>query len=420
MPNTEDRSHAITHSNDALETPGPVIGDVISVEVGDPIAGGQCIARSNGQVVFVRDAIPGELVDVQITGIGKRGSFLRGDVVSVSQASEHRVEPPCALARECGGCDWQHVDIAFQRELKKRVVIDAMRRTGGVTNIGSTTLADAVSVEPLDSGDGLHWRTRMRYAVTDSGTVGLRAARSHTIIPASNCPLAVNEISSTVPAELPMSDPALAAGSVIAARSNTDQTFVGPADSDAALVERVRDRNFTVAARGFWQVHPHAAETLVEAVLEFAAITPGERVIDLYSGVGLFAAFLAEATTLTGRVDAVEGDKVASEQGRRNLADLAWVHHHRAPVERWLAGGHRSHADVIVLDPPRSGAGKDVAVAVARRRPRAIVYVACDPVALARDTKYLAARGYALTGFRAFDLFPMTKHIESVALFTRE
>ena len=395
------------------------IGDVVTVMVGDPVAGGQCIARADGQVVFVRDAIPGEVVDVQITGSGKRGAFLRGDVVEVREPSEHRVEPPCAIAHECGGCDWQHVDVDFQRELKARVVVDAMRRTGGVSTVAGMPINEAVCVEAISDGDGLHWRTRMRYAVADDGLVGLRAARSHKVIPASDCPLAVTAISDAITPELPTDGGRPGTDTLVAAASSSGEVAIVDPHDRGTLTERVRDRKFEVATTGFWQVHPQAPTTLVDAVLELAAVTPGETVLDLYSGVGLFAAFLAEAVTLTGRVDAIEGDKVASKLGRSNLGDLPWVHHHCAPVERWLHGGHRSHADVVVLDPPRSGAGKDVVTAITRRHPRSIVYVACDPVALARDTKYLAALGYTLSTLRSFDMFPMTKHVESVALFTR-
>jgi len=256
----------------------------------------------------------------------------------------------------------------------------------------------------------------MRYAVDDDGTVGLRAGRSHQIIPASDCPLAVTEISTAIAPHVPADDRPEA---LVAAYANTGELAIVDPRSKQLLTERVGTRDFSVAATGFWQVHPRAPQTLVSTVLAFAELQPGERVLDLYSGVGLFAAFLGEAVTVTGRVDAVEGDRAASHLGRRNLADLPWVHHHQAPVERWLAAGHRSHADVVVLDPPRSGAGKDVTTAITRRKPRAIVYVACDAVALARDTKYLGARGYSLAGLRCFDMFPMTKHVESVAVFTR-
>lgn len=398
-------------------TPAPAVGDIVTVEVGNPVAGGQCIARLDGRVIFVRDGIPGELVKVVVTGSGKRGAFLRGDVCEVLDPSPHRVQPPCSLADECGGCDWQHVDLAFQRELKAQVIADALRRTGGIEDIADQPLATSTAVRALDDGDGLHWRTRMRYAIDENGVVGLRAARSHRIIAAADCPLAVTQISSAVPPTVAQTGNGREA--LIAAYSSTGELALVGVNADSVITERVRERDFRVAANGFWQVHPQAPETLVSTVLEFASPQHGEKILDLYSGVGLFAAFLAEAVGVTGRVDAVEADRTASDLARKNLADLAWVHHHRAPVEKWLAAGHRSHADIVVLDPPRTGAGRDVVTAVSRRKPRALVYVACDPVSLARDTKFLAALGYQITKLRALDLFPMTKHVESVALFER-
>ena len=398
----------------------PTIGDVVTVDVGAPVAGGQCISRRDGQVIFVRDAVPGERVAVQITGSGKKGAFLRGEVREVFEPSPHRVQAPCSLAQECGGCDWQHVDLGFQRELKAAVIIDALQRTGGVSEIAGIPLTASVRVEALDDGDGLHWRTRMRFAVDGDGTIGLRAGRSHRIIPAADCPLAVPEIAAAIPANLTQKDRRHFKDGVVAVASNTGQVELVGASAVDLLTERVMNREFQVAANGFWQVHPRAPETLVNTVLELAEPKHGDKVIDLYSGVGLFAAFLAEAVGVTGRVDAVEGDRIASRLAKDNLHDLAWVHHHHAPVEKWLGAGHRSHADVVVLDPPRAGAGDVVVKAVTRRKPRAIVYIACDPVSLARDTKYLAGFGYSLTHLRAFDLFPMTKHVESVALFARD
>lgn len=417
MTDTPSAEDTAASAPDPIPTPAPAVGDIVTVEVGNPVAGGQCLARLDGRVIFVRDGIPGELVKVVITGSGKRGAFLRGDVCEVLAPSPHRVQPPCSLAEECGGCDWQHVDLSFQRELKAQVIADALRRTGGIDDLAGQPLATATEVSALDEGDGLHWRTRMRYAIDENGVVGLRAARSHQIIPAADCPLAVTEISSAVPSTVTQTGNGRDA--LIAAYSSTGELALVGVHADSVITERVRERDFQVAANGFWQVHPQAPETLVSTVLEFASPNHGEKVLDLYSGVGLFAAFLAEAVGVTGRVDAVEGDRTASELSRKNLADLAWVHHHRAPVEKWLGAGHRSHADIVVLDPPRTGAGRDVVTAASRRKPRAIVYVACDPVSLARDMKFLAELGYEITKLHALDLFPMTKHVESVALFER-
>jgi len=413
------------------KTPGDgdvTIGDFLTVDVGVPVAGGQCIARVNGRIVFVRDAIPGERVEVQVTGIGKRGGFLRADTRRVIAASPHRVTPPCPVARECGGCDWQHVEVDFQRRSKKQVVIEAFTRTGGIEAIGGRPLEAALEVERLDAGDGLGWRTRMRYAITPTGEIGLRAARSHQVIPATQCPLADNRIRRSVAGYVPQ--PGARTLIAVAPTRSSERPSID-SDNSAILVtdqqvdagdvpivqEAVGHRDFRLAATGFWQVHPLAAATLADAVLRAAEVCPGDRVLDLYSGVGLFASFLAEATTVTGRVDAVESDETGVGFAKSNLADLAWVHHHRSDVLRWLHRNRRPPVDVVVLDPPRAGAGRTVVGAIAARGPRTIVYVSCDAVTLARDTAYFATHGFDLTSLRAFDLFPMTKHVECVAVF---
>lgn len=413
------------------DDPEIAVGDVLTVDVGAPVAGGQCIARVDGRVVFVRDAIPGERVEARVAGTGRRGGFWRADTERVITPSPHRVVQPCPVARDCGGCDWQHVEVDFQRQLKQRVITDAFSRTGGITAVDGVPLAAAFVVEPLDTGGGLGWRTRMRYAITPTGEIGLRAARSHRVIPAAECPLADSRIRRSVagyaappgahtliaaapkrrPPGLADADPD-APGAVVLI---TDQQV---AAGDIPVIEEVvRDRRFRLAASGFWQVHPLAASTLVDAVLRAAEVRPADRVLDLYSGVGLFASFLAEATTDMGRVDAVECDRIAGGFARSNLTDLPWVHHHRADVHRWLSRPRRPSTDVVVLDPPRAGAGRTVAEAIAAREPRTIVYVACDAVTLARDAAYLGGHGYDLASLRAFEMFPMTKHVECVATF---
>jgi tRNA/tmRNA/rRNA uracil-C5-methylase (TrmA/RlmC/RlmD family) len=175
-------------------------------------------------------------------------------------------------------------------------------------------------------------------------------------------------------------------------------------------------RSFRVSGAGFWQVHPGAAQALLDAVLDAAAPRPGERALDLYCGVGLFAAGLATRVGPEGSVLGVEGEARAVADARRNLHDLPWVRLEHGAVETVLAGdGAAPGADVVVLDPPRTGAGRAVVEAVLALRPRVVVYVACDPAALARDVAFAAVGGYRLAGLRAFDLFPMTQHVECVA-----
>jgi tRNA/tmRNA/rRNA uracil-C5-methylase (TrmA/RlmC/RlmD family) len=185
------------------------------------------------------------------------------------------------------------------------------------------------------------------------------------------------------------------------------------------VTEVALDRRWRVSGSGFWQVHPAAADTLASAVVRLLGPRPGEHALDLYSGVGLFSAALALAVGESGSVVAVEAGVDAVSDARRNLHDLQQVRLVVAQVETWLRRPGLPRADVVVLDPPRSGARRPVVTEIARLRPRAIAYVACDPAALARDLAYFRDQGYELTDLEAYDLFPMTHHVECVARLDR-
>ncbi len=381
---------------------GPALaGREYDVEVGPVAHGGHCVTRLPadahpvagtpvaGTVVFVRHALPGELVTVRLTEGFGGDRFLRGDAVVVHRASPDRVTAPCPVAGPglCGGCDFQHAGLDAQRRLKGQVVAEQLRRLAGVDR--------EVEVEAVPGDtDGLRWRTRMRYHRLPDGGLGLRAHRSNAVVPVEDCLIQAPEARVTVEGEPGPSGPV--------------QETVGP-------------HRFLVDADGFWQGHRGAPAALVEAVLEAAAPAPGERVLDLYSGVGLFAAFCADAVGVTGRVVAVEGDARASSYAELNLADHPWAHCVSGPVEPALdveieGDPERGPGeyDVVVLDPPREGAKRAVVDRVAALGPRVVVYVACDPAAFARDVSFFAANGYELSGLRAFDLFPMTHHVEVV------
>lgn len=352
---------------------GPVLGREFDVEIERVAHGGHFVGRIDGRVVFVRHALPGEFVRVRITGVEK--SFLRGDAVSVLSASPDRVEPPCPLAHPdgCGGCDFQHVSLSAQRQLKAAVVREQLSRLAGIER--------EVVVEEVPPTT--HWRTRMQFVPLPGSRRGLRKHGSHDVVEVDRC--------------------------LIEAPGARDA-----GGDDRTVVETVLGREFQVAADGFWQVHPAAPALLTQTVLAMLAPEPGERAIDLYAGVGLFSAFLAEAVGPGGRVTSIEGDRTASELARANLGGFAGVRVVHAAVER----ASLPPADLVVLDPPRVGAKRTVVESVARTGARAIAYVACDPAALARDLGYFAENGYGLSALRAFDLFPMTHHVECVALLT--
>nr|WP_202893531.1 class I SAM-dependent RNA methyltransferase [Kribbella italica] len=374
----------------------------MELEIGPVAHGGHCVARYEGQVVFVRHGLPGELVHARVTE--RTTKYLRADVVQVLTPSPHRIEPPCPYAGPglCGGCDFQHANIVEQRRLKATVVSDTLRRIGGIER--------TVTMEsPGD--DGLAWRTRMRYAVGPDGRPGMRVHRSHDLIPVDQCLIAHPGTPSVLDQRWPGTESVQAVVS-----SEGKQAVLTDAANGGRVVEVVRDRRFRVEAGGFWQVHPAAATTLVDAVLAGLEPSAGETALDLYSGVGLFAAFLAEAGCA---VLAIEGDKDAVKNARRNLHDLTGVTLEQGDVDRVLNGAVRqglSQVDLVVLDPPRTGAGKHVVRRIAGLAPRKIAYVACDPAALARDLKTFAGLGYGVSSLRAFDLFGMTHHIECVAV----
>ena len=363
--------------------------------------GGVCVAHAaDGRVVFVRHALPGEQVRVAVTE--ERRSYIRADAVEILQSSPARIEPPCPYAGpgRCGGCDWQHATLDEQRRLKAAVIHEQLQRLSG--------LDTDVVVEPVPGDeDGLRWRTRLRLAVSDEGRAGLHRHRSHEIEPIDDCLIAV--AGADVPDVVGRSWPAGAEVNVDV--STTGERALSIGTPDRAVTERAAGREWQVPVGGFWQVHPGAAETLVAAVTGMLAPRPTERLLDLYAGVGLFAGALAP---LARSAVAVESDPRASRAARANLADLP-VTVVRASVDRWLRE-QTEPFDVVVLDPPRKGAGRDVVTALAGLRPRAIAYVACDPSALARDLATFAGLGYRLARLRAFDLFPMTAHVECVAL----
>lgn len=377
-----------------------VVGQRVALTIEKVAHGGHFIARHEGAVIFVRHAIPGEECTIEISSVGS--SFNRGDVLSVEKASTDRVSAPCSYAHHlgCGGCDFQHIEISAQRKLKSDVIREQFARIAKMD----------IDVEVEEVGPALGWRTRASASVTKSGKLGFISARSHNVIAIENCPITAPGIRFSTHAKKQWQ----AGEKIDLASSSTGESYV-TGDTSELMHEKVGKNVLEVSNDSFWQSHVNAPQVLTEIVSEYANVQSGEHVLDLYGGVGLFTSALIDHIGPTGRVDLVEGSKIATDDAKRNFAQYSNVHIVTASVERAITridGG-----DVVILDPPREGAGKEVISELARIAPRAIVYVACDPAALARDTTYLHEMGYSLKKMRAFDLFPMTHHIETVALY---
>jgi len=379
---------------------------VLDLEVGPVAHGGHCVARQDGRVVFVRHALPGERVHAVVTEDGG-GAFCRADTVAVLDAAPQRVEPVCAWARAggCGGCDLQHVTPEGQRALKAAVLAEQLQRLAGIDL--------AVEVEELPGGQ-VGWRSRVRLAVDDLGRAGLRAHRSHDVLPVADCPLTPEGTLAPVLARH------FAPGGEVEVTVDAEGVVHVPDDpADGPAVARAAGREWLLSPGTFWQVHPELPDTLARVVGEWAAAPAGGTAWDLFGGVGLFASVLARQVGPTGHVVVVESSRQAVGDGRRALADLSWIDWRAGRVENAL-DGIVEPPDVVVADPPRRGLGRGLVDALAAREPARIVHVACDPAALARDVALFAERGYGLRRLRAFDAFPMTHHFECVALLERD
>jgi len=394
------------------------VGQRLTVDIEKIAHGGHFIARhesENGKkaVIFVRHAIPGEKAEIEITSTS--ANFIRADVVKVISSSPDRVQAPCTYAHRdgCGGCDFQHISIARQRVLKSEVIKEQFERIAKMD----------VSVEVEEVGEPLHWRTRVTATTDSNGALGFYSSRSHQVIPVKECLITLPEIGIAAMSTQKLSPDVrieIAYSSegermVAEAPKSGDGKFrqnTGP----AVLHERVGEELLQVSQRSFWQGHKRAPEVLTDVVRDFAQIQEGENVLDLYGGVGLFTSACLKDVGTSGSIHLVEGSKDATADAKNNFASHSNVEISTGDVAKIITRINR--ADVVILDPPREGAGKEVVQEIARISPRSIVYVACDPAALARDTAYLHENGFNLEKIRAFDLFPMTHHIESIALFT--
>jgi tRNA/tmRNA/rRNA uracil-C5-methylase (TrmA/RlmC/RlmD family) len=437
----------------ALAPPGA--GDLVELTAGPVAHGGHVVGRiddaPDGRVVFVRHALPGERVRVRLTDAAPADRFWRGDAVEVVHASPDRVSPPCPHAHPggCGGCDLQHASLPAQRRLKAQVVTEQLVRLGGIDP--EVVLGGPVVVQPLPEpgrarGEetGLGWRTRVRYAVDRDGHPGFHRHRSHDVVAVARCPLVTDAVDATGVTRLPwpgVSSVSVAAGDDgCVVRAEVPETSrrrprlprveaAGLVGGTARAPVRVAGRTWLrhevdgvgrlrVGVDGFWQVHPAAAATFARLVRAHAAVRADDVVLDLYAGAGLFTMALAQDLGERGRLVALESDRGAVADMRRNVhdSDVVTVVHER--VERALRGPLvPDRADVVVLDPPRVGARRAVVDEVVRRAPRVVVLVACDPASLGRDTALLAGHGYRLEALDALDAFPMTHHVECIARF---
>ncbi|MGH3641048.1 MAG: class I SAM-dependent RNA methyltransferase [Mycobacterium sp.] len=398
------------------------LGTELVLTVGAPANGGSCVARHDGRVVFVRYALPGEVVRARVTE--QRGSHWHAEVLEVLEPSADRIDSLCPIAGVDGSgcCDLAFAAPQAARRLKGDVVANQLERLGGHEWAGEA--------EEVGSAGPTSWRTRVRLDVggqgPQSGRAGFHRYHSSDLVTDLACAqvpagmLAGLDGSKWPPgAQLHVALDDQGTRHVVRTGPRSDRKASTQAvEGSYEATQRVGDRTWTVPVTAFWQAHRDAAREYSALVREWAQLSSGMTAWDLYGGAGVFAAVLAESVGETGHVLTVDTSRGSSRAARAALADLGWVNVLTESVRRALtAQPHR--ADVAVLDPPRTGAGREVIDLLAAAEVPRIVHIGCEAASFARDVGLYRGHGYAVEELRVFDSFPLTHHVECVAVLSR-
>lgn len=400
-------------------------GDICDVVVERMAHGGEGIAVIDKRVVFIRGAFPGDQVRVRIAQLKK--SFARAEVVEVTEASPMRGESRCPAAAAGGGCcDYHEITLEAELDLKRKVLCDQLERVG--------KLRDLPEIMVVDLEPHIHWRTRLRLGVDSDGKAGVRKSASADVITSEKCSQAIPELFDDV---MGVNAPAFAPGSEVVsvlgqdgehhvveikkgARGRRSEKVTKIHRGSGTVNQAIGGVRFELPATAFWQAHVHAAAAYSEAIQvwirELNFDSPSPVGWDLYGGVGAFVPALLAGLGPQSVIHSVEASKHAAECGARALSEVAdQVVFHTATVEKALL--QLPTPDVVVLDPPRVGAGQEVVAAVAAKGPSAVVHIGCDPATFARDAQAWVNNGYRLEKLSVFNAFPGTHHMETLGLF---
>ena len=387
----------------------------LELTTGSAANGGSCVARHEGRVVFVRYALPGERVRARVTA--EKGSYWHAEAVEVLDAAPERIPSLCPIGGVDGAgcCDFAFVDPVGGRLIKGQVVANQLARLGDWHWEGTA--------EPVGDGDARGWRTRVRLDTGAEGRAGFHRYHSAELVTDLRC----GQLPDGMLAGL--DGPRWSNGQQVhvvvdddgcrhVGVTSADRRGAAIAEGSGEVLQRVGEREWRLPVDAFWQSHRDAAATYSALVRQWAGDLPGARAWDLYGGAGVLAAALADAVGERGRVLSVDTSWAASAAARVALADLPTVRVVTGSVRAVLAD-QRHPADIAVLDPPRAGAGKAVIDLVAAAGTSRVIHIGCEAAAFARDVGLYRSRGYQVERIRVFDAFPLTHHVECIALLTR-
>lgn len=387
-----------------------LVGTVAQVKIERVVPGGFGLAHHAGHTVFVALAAPDDCLRVRFDRV--QGQLAFASIVEIVRPSSQRVEPPCPYFGRCGGCDFQQLSYQAQLAAKLEIVRDCLRRIAKFE--APPGLRIVAAPEP--------WRYRARAQWQfDAGrkVCGYFERGTHRIVDVDVCPVLVPELQTLLARVREDLRRGSAAGELQAVAGDDGVAVTSSENNGAAATvsRRIGGEQYFFSADGFFQINQQLLQTLVDEAVSDAG---GALAVDLYCGVGLFSLPLARRFA---RVVGVEGNAGAVALAERNAGHAALdnVEFVAAGVEQWLAGRKEilHDIDLVLLDPPRAGAGKEVVASIVRLAPRRVVYVSCDPATLARDLRAFVADGYHLDALTALDMFPQTHHVETVARLRR-
>jgi tRNA/tmRNA/rRNA uracil-C5-methylase (TrmA/RlmC/RlmD family) len=401
-----------------IDSGAPLTGnDELTLTTGPAANGGSCVARHDGRVVFVRYALPGETVRVRVRQ--QRGSYWHADVVEVIEAAPQRIESLCPIAGVDGAgcCDLAFVDPAALRIIKGDIVANQLQRLAGP---GWESGAD-LCADPVGSGGPTGWRTRVRLTVGADGRPGFHRYHSDDLVTELRCA----QVPAGMLADLPV-DRVHPGEQLHVVRDDAGVRHVAATGKHRTRVlegcyeglQSVGQRCWRVPVTAFWQAHRDAASVYSALVADWAGLPPAGVAWDLYGGAGVFAAVLGAAVGERGEVFSVDTSRAGSRAGRAALADLPQVRFVVDSVRRALGRTSRT-PDTVVLDPPRAGAGREVIDLISSAGASRVIHIGCEVAAFARDIGLYRAHGYTVENLRVFDAFPLTHHVECVALLVR-
>ena len=445
-------------------------GQVVELEITDLNTDGDGVGRHEGTVVFVPNTVTGDRLTAKI--VQSKAKFAQGKIEKLLNSSAHRIRPGCIVADKCGGCQWQHIEIDYQREAKQQQVIQAFQRIGG--------FADVEILPILHADHALNYRNKSTYPLGRSSTGQVQAGYyrqgSHKLINLNQCPVQderLHPLLREVKQDIQEQGWSIYnetnhqgklrhlslrigqnTGEMLLTLISTDRNLAGIEEQAQLWLDKYpglvgvclnlnRDRTnailgkttqtilgkpylreifagveLHIAADTFFQVNTSAAELLLQTIIQQLKLTGSENIIDAYCGIGTFSLPLAQ------RVQQVVGIELNHNSVRQAQSNAALNQINNAI---FLTGKVKDclqqiefQPDILLLDPPRKGCDPQVLETILKLKPERIVYVSCKPATLARDVQMLCASGaYQLSQIQPADFFPQTTHVECCALLNK-